>query len=204
LERTIKSLIAQEDDRWHCYLMDDDSGDETWGVILKLAQGSHFTVCDHLLAPGERSQSTRYSVLINEILPDLDSGIVGFLCDNVEYSPRLVAEVLSFFEANDAHSGYVLHQRDLWRKNGERVGDASLAGHWNQTPPRKWDYIGSPAGVLDHSQVFHRVPVDVRWDENISAVGMGDGLYFTKLVEECGPIYAINHNEVLTTEHLFL
>ena len=203
LRLALESLLVQDDDRWHCYLMDDNSGDEVWEVIGDLASGDKFTVIEHDTNEFDRAGTTRYSVLINEVLPNLGVGVVGFLCDNVEYKPELVGDVLSFFDGSDAFSGYVLHHRDMWRADGsKRVGDAHAYGHWTITPPKAWDTIGSPNGFLDHSQVFHRLPVELLWDEDIRAVKRGDGLYFSKVVAKYGLIHCINNHEILTAEHL--
>lgn len=203
LERALKSILAQKDDRWTCYVLDDGSDAEVFEVIEKYCKDERFMVYPHHTDEQERQNTTRYSVLINEFLPLLTDGIVGFLCDNVEYYPDLVGQVLGFFEQTKCFSGYVIHHRDMWSVEGKKLGSAGEYGHWDVTPPQIWEKVESPGGLLDHSQVFHRLPVDILWEEDVAAKKRGDALYFTQLVKEHGPIYCINDKLVLTTEHLF-
>jgi hypothetical protein len=84
------------------------------------------------------------------------------------------------------------------------LGAASLARHWDFTPPNPHlAYNGNVAGILDHSQVFHRLPTSLRWMEDIKALKNGDGRYFNQLTEHFGAIYPIAKGQVLSMEHLF-
>lgn len=209
VRRTIESLLAQTNGDFFCHIMDDNSNDETLNAIRKplvKAQDPRFKLYIHDTTAEERRSTTRYSVLINSILPQLTDGVVGYLCDNVEYHPRLVADVLEWFDANpDKFSAYVTHERDAYTLDGERIGGADALGHWNITPPHPGTIFVGPAvhGMLDHSQVFHRVPTPLRWNEDVSFKSFGDGAFFMKLIDEHGPIYPINTGVIRTVEHLF-
>lgn len=204
VRHTLASLISQTDPRWRCYLMDDASNAETLAAIAEFNDSR----INLQISTGEIDRAaTRYGILINTVLPKLTSGVVGYLCDNVEYKPTLVAEVLGFFEEHPkAFCGYVLHERDAWTTHGHRIGPADRLGHWNITPPTALHGLaldGDVSGVLDHSQVFHRLPVALRWPEAAELKQMGDGDYFTRLNYHYGPIYPINTDQPLTLEHLF-
>ena len=202
--RTLASLIVQSNPNWRCIVLDDGSDSETLDVIGEMTKDKRFQVTLEPQMPDEeRRASVRYSVLINSVLPSLDTGIVGYLCDNVEYMPDLVDNVLTWFDDNPAeYSGYVLHRRDMWTKNGTSIlGTAAQFGHWDYTPPNAAP-INQPLGLLDHSQVFHRLPTSLRWPEDIAAVKFGDGVFFTQLAQTYGPIQPIQPGKVLTLEHL--
>jgi glycosyltransferase involved in cell wall biosynthesis len=204
LQRTLASLKAQTAPDWKCYLQDDNSNRETMKVIRDACEADpRFIVGKHKTSDRERETTTRYSVLINEILPTLEEGIVGYLCDNVEYDPELVERVLAWFaQRPDHYAGYVLHARDVWSTDGtQRLGAASDFGHWNILPPLQGP-VEAPAGWLDHSQVFHRLPCAVAWNESRDVLTRGDGDFFTRLVAAHGPIFPIDGEHILTTEHL--
>jgi hypothetical protein len=91
----------------------------------------------------------------------------------------------------------------MWTKDGrDRLGKASDFDHWDITPPVTMPIV-KPFGMLDHSQVFHRLPIAARWEEDRAAVKCGDGLFFQQLVNEHGAIMPIKTGEVLSMEHLF-
>lgn len=200
--RAIESMLAQTDHRWRLIIQDDDSAVSLQYKIDQYAyKDNRITLRRHVVT--NRTAVTRYAVLINEVLPTLTDGIVGYMCDNVEYKPEMVASVLSYFKVNPgAGAGYIYHERDWWSKGGRKLGLASHLGHWDYTPPLLRDIV-EPMGMLDHSQVFHRLPVAARWDEDIAAVKCGDGLFFQKLILEHGPIRPIRPGKVLSVEHLF-
>jgi spore maturation protein CgeD len=203
IRRTLDSLLAQTNPNWRCIVLDDNSNRETLKVIQEY-KDPRFELRKHKTTEEQREATVRYSVLINETLPELTDGVVGYLCDNVEYYPELVDTVLKWFDANpDCFMGYVLHRRDVWAMNGTAIlGTALQYGHWDYTPPREIP-ITDPLGNLDHSQVFHRLPVDLRWTEDIQYVKFGDGNFFTGLVwHRHEPITPILLGKVLTLEHL--
>lgn len=203
--RTIDSLLDQTDDRWQCTVIDDGSNTETLDVLTRY--GSLGEPRLNIILEGEpddRQASSRYAMLINQELPRLTTGIVGYLCDNVEYDVNLVATVLDWFDAHpDTFGGYVTHLRDVWRKDGsERLGTAEQFGHWNVTPPAPGAAIVDALGLLDHSQVFHRLPCEARWDESRETITRGDGVFFNRLIGQHGPLLAIAPGQPLTFEHL--
>lgn len=202
LDMALSSLLAQTDHRWKCYIMDDNSNMATRNIIAAYSVDPRFVVRFHDTTEYERQATTRYSVLINKVLPELKSGIVGYMCDNVEYEPSLVDEVLHFFRYHPGiKAAYVPHERDAYTLDGQRLGEASYFRHWNQTPPIIYP-ITQPAGQLDHSQVFHRLPTSIRWSEDPRHKKAGDADFFSRLVAEYGPIVPVT-DDPLTVEHLF-
>ena len=200
--RAVKSVLAQTNPNWRLIIQDDGSGQSVLYPLRRYAESDHrITLREHPNVTN-RTAVTRYAVLINEVLTTIN-GLVGYMCDNVEYKPELVDSVLAFFEHHpEAFSGYVYHERDAWKPDGsKRLGKAEYYGHWNYTPPIT-GAISKPMGMLDHSQVFHRLPIAARWEENRSALKNGDGVFFERLIAEKGAIKAIRPGKVLTVEHL--
>jgi hypothetical protein len=152
----------------------------------------------------QRQETTRYSVLINDARRWINTPLIGFMCDNVEYDPDMITVVNDWFDNRPlSFAGYILHERDMWTTDGkQRLGKAEIADHWNYTPPHANGSITQPAGVLDHSQVFHRWPMACRWSEDIQDVRRGDAVYFNDLVARHGPIDPIATHQVLSREHL--
>lgn len=205
IARTLDSLLAQTDDRWRCTVVDDGSGAETLDVLTHYGSLGEERVNIILEGePDDREAASRYAVLINQELPRLTDGLVGYLCDNVEYDEELVATVLDWFETRPGvFGGYVTHQRDVWKRDGStRLGTAAQFGHWDITPPEPGIAIANAMGLLDHSQVFHRLPCAVRWDESRESVARGDGVFFNRLISKHGPLLAIAPGRPLTFEHL--
>ena len=200
--RAVESMLAQTNPNWRLIIQDDGSGMGTVGKLRRYAHADHrITLHEHVVT--NRREVTRYAVLINEALAWVESEFVGYMCDNVEYKPEMVDSVLAYFAANpDAGAGYIYHERDWYATSGKRLGRASDIDHWDYTPPVVRD-IHEPMGMLDHSQVFHRLPIAARWDEDMAAVKCGDGLFFQKLVLERGAIRPIRPGKVLSVEHLF-
>lgn len=208
LRRTLESLLGQNDPDWCCILIDDGSDQDVLDVIQELARGPRFVRHYRRLGKGERIKTTRFSMLLNEQLEQLQEGVVGYLCDNVEYGFDLTETVNAWFRFHpDAFAGYVPHQRDAWLAEGrdgvKRLGDAMLFGHWNKTPPGFFHALGlrQVNGRLDHSQVFHRLPTRVRWPEGPEHRHHADGQFFEQLVQAHGPIQRIAY-QILTYEHL--
>lgn len=201
--RAIDSMKAQTSDNWRLIIADDNSNDETKQAI-KQAAGNHpnISIKWYETTREERPQKTRYAVLINDIMPEIDTALVGYMCDNVEYHPDMVATVTAYFEAHpDTFSGYVLHERDMWTADGtKRLGSAGEFHHWDITPPVP-GVIRSPMGLLDHSQVFHRLPIDIKWEESTEVIKYGDGVFFSRMVSKYGSIQQIA-KQVLSYEHL--
>ena len=200
--RAVESVLAQTNPNWRLIIQDDGSGMGTVGKLRRYADSdSRITLHEHTVT--NRDKVTRYAVLINEAYQWVNGGLVGYMCDNVEYKPEMVDSVLAYFAENpDTGAGYVYHERDYWSVSGHRIGRASDVGHWDYTPPVVRD-IHEPMGMLDHSQVFHRWPIQARWDEDRAAVKCGDGLFFQKLILETGAIKPIRPGKVLSLEHLF-
>jgi len=217
LARALDSLLAQTDPRWYGIVMDDGSDAATIDV-LKAKRYRHpqlKRLCHPQVTPAERARTTRYSVLINEAYDyaahiglDASGGVVGYLCDNTEYAPELVATVLDFFDRRpDVYAGYVTQARDSWQGDAHgdgvaHLGGAELYGHWAHMPGVLAERIMHPRGQLDHSQVFHRLPCEVRWSEAVEHKAHGDAVFFERLVTRYGPIYAIAPGRALTKEHL--
>lgn len=206
IRRAITSVIAQTDPRWRLVIRDDGSDQETREAINAYwHQNMHVALFDRRgMTLQERQSKSRYAVLINEVLPTVKTPLVCYMCDNVEYDREFVAQVIDWFETHpERFSGYVWHKRDMWTADGrQRLGDASIAGHWDYTPPVEGVVIQNAMGVVDHSQVIHRLPIAARWEEDISAVGNGDGVFFNRLIAETGRIYPIAPGKVLSMEHL--
>jgi spore maturation protein CgeD len=187
VKRAIESILAQTSPLWRLVIQDDGSDAETVGIVMSYAQkNGRITASTRLVEPSERAAVTRYSMLINEVLPDVDTPLVGYMCDNVEYHPDMAANVISAFEQQpQMFAGYVLHRRDMWAVDGsKRLG------------------YGDAAGVLDHSQVFHRLPTPCRWSEDIANVKKGDAVFFNQLIAQHGHIFPIRTDKVLSMEHL--
>lgn len=203
LKRAIDSILAQTCDDWRLIVLDDNS-DKATRKVLSQYSDPRIDIRYHKTTEAERKTTSRYAVLINSVLPELSGGVVGYLCDNVEYYPELVERVLDFFENDDAFAAYVVQRRDVWNAGGKLLGSAAQFGHWDYMPgehDQPQAYGGSLYSVFDHSQVFHRLPVDLRWNESIETVKYGDAEFYTRLAEEFGPVYPI-HDEPLTWEHL--
>ena len=200
LQRAVNSILAQTDDRWHLYLMDDNSNKPVLDY-LKTLDDKRITINRHKTIYKQRQESSRYAALINEVLPTLKSGVVGYLCDNVEYKPGLVEAVLSWFEDNPG-PGYVTQERDCYR-DGKYLGAAVGWGHWATMPNRPGiSYtVDTIQGHLDHSQVFHKLPVDLKWSEDIETVTHGDADFYMRLAATYGPIRCISAIP-LTLEHI--
>jgi glycosyltransferase involved in cell wall biosynthesis len=202
----IDSLLNQTDDRWHCYLQDDNSNEATLKVVEKYQNDGRFTIGLHKTGEQDRKETTRYSVLINEVFVELDEGIACTMCDNVTYERKLVETVLDWFEWHDGYnSGYVPQVRDMYHLDGEDAGEymgfANEYGHWLVMPPEYSLEISVPYGILDHSQVFHRLPINVKWNESRDVVLSGDADFYQRLIDKYGPIGRITR-ETLSYEHL--
>lgn len=212
IRKTLISLIRQTDPRWQCLLLDDGSNQETLDVLAPFLNDKRFRAWSFRPTPDERGATARYATLINIVLPQITDGIVGYLCDNIEYMPRLVGRALAFFDANpDAFSGYVLQYRDIWARENDGEGpdgerklcEAASTGMIPILPRRQTPEIavGDIMLEIDHSQVFHRAPIDLLWDDSLEAKPCGDGVFFEKLATQYGPIQAIAPGEILTLEH---
>lgn len=204
VQKAIESVLGQIDDEWRLIIQDDGSERDTVDLLRAYAESDkRIELRTRTVAESTRQSMTRYSVLINEVLDELDEGIVGYMCDNVEYHPDLTKTVNRYFARNpEQFAGYALHGRDVWTPSGFYRGTAAQFGHWNRTPPVEQSIV-SPLGKLDHSQVFHRLPTPCRWEESSKAIKAGDGVFFERLVKEHGPIVPMRPGLVLTQEHLF-
>lgn len=209
VKRAIESVLAQTDRRWRLYVLDDASNEATQGLLWQYVPDKADNPPIQIefgwpeMSAADRAKHTRYSVLINSVMPGLSAGVVAYMCDNVEYDPRLVATVLDYFERHpQVYAGYVPHGRDIYTADGEYLGPAAIRGHWNVTPPQDGALSGRVMGLLDHSQVFHRLPCDLRWNESPEVRSYGDGEFFNRLTALYGPIHQISA-DILTNEHLF-
>ena len=203
LKRAIDSILAQTCADWRLIILDDNSNHETRQVLAQY-RDPRIDIRYHDTTDAERKTSSRYAVLINSVLPELTGGVVGYLCDNVEYYPQLVESVLRRFEECDAFAVYAVQRRDVWTADGNLRGTAAQFGHWDYMPgeyDKGYAYSGNLYGVFDHSQVFHRLPVALRWNEGIDTVKYGDAEFYTRMVEQHGMIYPI-HDQPLTWEHI--
>lgn len=200
LQRAIDSLLKQTYQDWHCYLMDDNSDKRTLKVLDNITD-ARFTVKHHKTDESEREES-RYAILINEILPKLTDGIVCYLTDNTEYYPDTFATVARFFDENpDKFMGYVWQLRDVRNHVGELLGTAGQFGHWDYIPQYRIDFSDIQMGNLDHSQVFHRLPITATWHTHTAFRAAGDYWFYRDLQREHGPIYKIS-DKVLAWEHI--
>lgn len=196
LKRAVASLQAQTCQDWRC-ILDDISEDPAVSEVINEIEDMRFTL---------RFRPLRYSgqAINNDILSSHHAGVIGWMCDNVEYHPTLIERVNAFFEANPtAFACYSTHERDIWSKDGlTRLGSASDFHHWDILPPQNGHALsGDLVGMLDYSQVFHRLPCKARWSENPPRREV-DGLYFSELSRLHGPIYPLFPDDPLTFEHL--
>jgi glycosyltransferase involved in cell wall biosynthesis len=201
VRHSLEALVNQTDNRWTCYVMDDGSEEETRRVIQEYAQQYGNIEAHWYKATEAEREQARYSVKINDILPGLATGVVGYLCDNTLWKPDLIKTVLEWFEA-DPHrwSGYVKIARYHW-KRGQPVLERDPVTAYPSVIPETNLPVSHPDYVLDHSQVFHRLPVAIRWPEEAATKSHGDGVFFSRLVAEYGPIQPIEPLRVLAAEY---
>ncbi len=207
LRRGLDGLMNQTCPDWMCTVADDNSDKFDIKELRKEYPDKRFIWEENNTTALDRKTKTRYSVLINRFLDgNPPGGIVGYMCDNVEYKPTLVENVLEWFDKNPLFfSGFVLHERDMYDFDLKtQKGKASDAGHWDILPPGDLDLVTllNQTCIMDHSQVFHRLPVAVRWSEDIEHVKYGDQVFFQSLMLMHGAIHCINKTEPLTIEHL--
>lgn len=202
VRRAIQSVLDQTDPNWRLLIQEDGSDIETMQAVYSFNDG-RISVTQHETADDERKKSSRYAVLINQAYMLVHTPLIMYMCDNVEYAPDMVASVNRYFGCNpDVWSGYILQTRDVWNTAGtERLGAAQSYGHWPEMPPNEMP-ITQPQGVLDHSQVVHRLPVSARWEESIDTVKFGDAVFFERLVAEHGAIRPIRPGRILSYEHI--
>ena len=203
VKRAIQSLLNQTDPNWRLIIQDDGSDIETLQAI-NMFNDNRIGVIEHTTSDEERRQKSRYAVLINQAYMLVNGfTLVGYMCDNVEYDEEMVESVNRYFEYNpDVWNGYILQTRDVWEaETMQPAGTAQSFGHWPELPPLETP-ITNPRGLLDHSQVFHRLPVSARWEEDISAVKCGDAVFFERLIAEHGAIRPIRPGKVLSYEHV--
>ena len=94
--------------------------------------------------------------------------------------------------------------RDVYSKAGRYLGTAEQFSHWPTMPLEQVDALFGSAvrGQVDHSQVFHRLPCALRWNEGIETVKFGDADFYGRLTAEWGAnMYSIG-SEPLTLEHI--
>lgn len=201
LRKAINSVCAQTFVNWRCLVLDDGSDQDTLDMYAAI-EDPRIQVHYYLPTPRERAHSTRYSVNINRWLPKLNSGIVMYMTDNTEYKPELMTTVAAWFVEHPlAFSGYVVSERDCYTMDGEYLGTAGEYNHWPRMPDRVIPFGGDMTGLLDHSQVFHRVPTRLLWDESIAAKPHGDALFYNRMIKEYGAILPI-YNQPLLVEHI--
>ena len=191
LKRAVESVMAQTSGDWRLFVLDDGSDNEEVNEYLDSLNDKRIEVRHFYPTDEERAASSRYAVLINSVLPALDKGIVGYLCDNVEYDQNLVRSVLDWstqFEYNNRQGiGYAVQKRDVYDRYGNYLAPAAQFGHWPTMPLESDSMISLEypyvRGRLDHSQVFHTLPCRVLWNEGIDTVKYGDADFYTRLGE---------------------
>lgn len=211
LRRCLASLIAQTCHDWHLYIVHlDDQSEEAAQVLDVIRDYPDPRIDCSVFAhtPQSLEKMSPHSHYVNFCLDYLKDqgyrGIVAYPCANVEYDPETVALVLFWFERNhEIVAGYVKHERDIWDTAGlNRLGPASMNGHWDIVPPEPGQFITDARGMLDCSQVFHRFQPGLYWSEKPEHKRGNDGEFFTRLAQVTGPIHAIHPGRVLSHEHL--
>jgi len=202
LGKAIKSIADQTHLDWNCILMDDGSGVDNLELYKRIVD-PRFTVLYYNATQEMRDTTARYAVNINKHLPGLSSGLVCYMTDNTEYDRHLFSIASKWFENNHTFAGYAISQRDCYTAAGEYLGISQKYGHWANMPPLNFIHTFgaalSPRRFLDHSQVCHRLPVGVAWDE--SAKPDGDAVFFERLISQHGAICPMYHMPLLT-EHI--
>lgn len=191
LREFLRSVIAQDDQRWEMLIADDNSNDPyTESICREFVRQYPGFYFKSEVSEEERPQFVRYSVGINSIVSYATGDILCYAADDIEWiRPDLVRTVLTYFETHPLHrAGYIGAEVVFTDyRNG------AMSSQWRTRRP--WPWIGCPiwhpACKLDGAQIFHCREDFRDWPIGPEYWKGADAWFLEELAQRVGPIQPI-------------
>lgn len=190
--KSIQSILDQTYEDFELFIMDDNSNEETLNNIKPFLQDHRVKFYkSQIQTVDERVEKTRYAVLINQALEEIQGDYIAYATDDNIFHPQKIETMVHFL---DHHSSvmvvYSASQTAYEDENGEITNTI--------VRPAKAIQWLAPC-VIDHCSFMHRktvLPVIKEtfhsfWDESPEYYRIGDARFFWKL-NHFWPFYPIN------------
>ncbi len=176
LERAVESVRWQSYANWELLVVDDESTDDTWQGLQKLAEN------DPRIRPFRMSERGRSSAARNHALDHADGDVMVYLDDDNRFDPDWCKAVAwAFTEYRDATVAYGARVIDDDVRHQGRPGRSMPIIQFNA-----WDRDAMQRGnLVDQNVIAHR-PSPARFDPAIDHFSDWDLLL--KLTDECDPL----------------
>ncbi|MFX3617797.1 MAG: glycosyltransferase family A protein [Sporolactobacillus sp.] len=192
IARTLESMMNQSEKNFELFIMDDHSDQPTMDAIAPYLQDPRvFFYQSRVQSISERTEKTRYAVLINQAIPLTRGEYITYATDDNVYEPdrlkKMSAELDRHPEKSIVYSGSETYYLD----------EAEKVMRTMARPAKKVQWMAPCA--IDHCSVMHRRSILEKikqafgsyWDEDPGYYRTGDARFFWRL-NHYYPFYPIN------------
>ncbi|MGE6630436.1 glycosyltransferase family 2 protein [Bacillus sp. NPDC077027] len=180
--RSIQAVLNQTLPDFELFIMDDGSDEATLAAIEPYVKDSRV----HLIQSGvktlqERTEKTRYAVLINQALEQAQGEYISYATDDNVYAPDRLEKLTGYLDAHPnediVYSGSKVIYLNSEREQVKETVRPAQAVLWN-----------APCAI-DHCSVVHRASILQKiksefgsyWDESPHFYRIGDARFFFRL-----------------------
>ncbi|WP_042357265.1 glycosyltransferase family 2 protein [Bacillus rubiinfantis] len=188
--QAIESVIKQTYPHWELFIMDDNSNEETVGVIEQFLDHPRIYYYNSHVAESDRYKTTRYATLINQAIADSRGKYLSYLTDDNIYLPQRLKVMVNYLEKNKTVQ--IVYSEQL----------VKVYGH-NQTVTQEfvrknYGILHKAANRVDHCSVMHTRKIANQvfnkyqsyWDDDPQFWLNGDAAFWTRL-NQLQPFYPI-------------
>jgi spore maturation protein CgeD len=181
--QAIESVLTQTMGSWELFIMDDNSNEETVGIIKRYLNDPRIYYFNSNIQDSERHKRTRYATLINEALSKAKGKYITYLTDDNIFLPerfKVMVDVL-----NQNRKVEIVYSQQLVRvldENGE-IQDETIR--------KTKGILNKPVGVVDHCSIMHTREIAGKifrkygsyWDDDPVYWFNGDAAFWNRLTQ---------------------
>ncbi|WP_028403411.1 glycosyltransferase family 2 protein [Ectobacillus panaciterrae] len=181
--QAIESVLAQTMGNWELFIMDDNSNEETVGIIKRYLNDPRIYYFNSNIQDSERYKKTRYATLINGALLKAKGKYITYLTDdNIFLSERFRVMVDVLKQNRQVEIVYSQQIVRFLDENGKM--------QYEITRNTK-GILNKPAGLVDHCSIMHTREIADKifrkhggyWDDDPAYWFNGDAAFWNRLTK---------------------
>jgi spore maturation protein CgeD len=188
--QAIESVLTQTMGNWEFFIMDDNSNEETVGIIKRYLNDPRIYYLNSNIQDSERYKKTRYATLINGALPKTKGKYITYLTDDNIFLPERFKVMVDVLNRNRQIE--IVYSQQLVRfldENGKEQ---------YETIRKTNGILNKPVGLVDHCSIMHTREIADKifrkygsyWDDDPVYWFNGDAAFWHRLTK-FKPFYPI-------------
>ncbi|PGZ95832.1 maturation of the outermost layer of the spore [Bacillus pseudomycoides] len=183
IRQAIESILTQTMENWECFIMDDNSNEETVRIIKRYLNDPRIYYFNSNIQDSERYKRTRYATLINEALSKTKGKYITYQTDDNIFLPERFKVMVDVLNQN---------------RQIEIVYSQQLVRFLDENRKLKYEMIrktngilNKPVGLVDHCSIMHTREIANKifrkygsyWDDDPAYWFNGDAAFWHRLTK---------------------